>query len=86
MRVRLHSKRPDLMLYVLQTMPDEHPPTAPPTRWPALSALLTFAEFKLVRRRLGDVLLLPPCLVDHNLNTVCALPREQSGRAYKVPI
>ena len=56
-----------------QTTPDDHPPTPPPRRCPALITLPTLARFLLVWRRLCDVVRLPSCLVEHTLMTVCVL-------------
>ena len=56
-------------------MPDDHPPTPLPCRWPALVTLPTLANFQLVWRRLGDVVLFrSSCLFDHTLTAVCVLP------------
>ena len=51
-----------------RTTPDEQPPG------PALITLLTRAKFKLVWRRLCDVVLPPFCPVEHTLTAVCVLP------------
>ena len=48
-------------------MPDEHPPTPAPIRWPDLITLPTLVKFQLVWRRLCDVVLFPACLVKHGL-------------------
>ena len=47
-------------------MPGEHPPTPPPSRWPALIILPTLPKFQLVWRRLCDVLF-PSFLVKYSL-------------------
>ena len=53
-----------------QTMPDEHPTTPPPWRWPALFTLRTPTKFQLVWRRLcDDVLFRSSCLFEL---TICA--------------
>ena len=70
--VRLHSENSEPTMFS-QTTPDEHPPKPPPCRWPALVALPTLDKFKLVWRRLCDVLF-PYCLVEHTLTAVCVLP------------
>ena len=46
--VRLHSENSEPTISISQTTPDEHPPTPPPCRWPALITLLTLAKFQLV--------------------------------------
>ena len=71
--VRLHSESSEPMIFFSQTMPDEHPPTLPPSRWPALITLPTLAKFQLVWRRLCDVVLLPSCLVKHSLTDASLL-------------
>ena len=68
-----------------QTTPDEHPPTPPPCRWPALLTLPTLGKFQLVWRSLCNlVLLASSCLVEHTLTAVCVLPAYQPGRKYNV--
>ena len=57
-----------------QTTPDEHPPTQPPCRWPAIITLRTLAKFHLAWRRLCDVVLFLSSLVEHTLTAVCLLP------------
>ena len=64
-------------MLIFQTKPDEHPPTPPPCRWPALITLPTLAKFQLVWRRLCYVLF-RSCLFEHTLTAVCALPKYQS--------
>ena len=65
-------------MLISQTTPDEHPPTPPPCRWPALIALPNLAKFQIVWRRLCDVLFRSSCLFEHTLTAVCALPEYQS--------
>ena len=60
-------------------MPDEHPSTPPPSRWPALITLPTLAKFQLVWRHLCDVPL-PSWLFEYTLTAVCVLPEYRSGR------
>ena len=62
-------------------LPDEHPPTPTPSRWPALITFPTLAKFHLVWRRLCDVPF-PSCLFEHTLTAVCVLPEYQSSRKY----
>ena len=59
MRVRSESSEPTMLFS--QTMPDEHPPTPPPSRWPALITLPTLAKFQLVWCRLCCAVSLLPC-------------------------
>ena len=66
MCIRLHSESSEPTLCFPLTMPGEHPPTPPPSRWPALIILPTLPKFQLVWRRLCDVLF-PSCLVKHDL-------------------
>ena len=58
-------------ILVSQTMPDEHPSTPPPIRWPALITLPHLANVQFVWRRLCDVVLFPRCLFAHVLPAVC---------------
>ena len=81
--VRLHSENSEPKMLISQTTPDEHPPTPPPCRWPALITSPTLAKFQLVWRRLCDVLF-RSCLVEHTLTAVCALPEYQSRRKYNI--
>ena len=72
--VRLHSGNPEPTMLISPTTLDEHPPTSPPCRWPALITLLTLTKFQLVWRRLCDVVLFhSSCLSEHTLTAVCAL-------------
>ena len=50
-------------MLISQKTPDEHPPTPPPCRWPALITLPILAKFLLVGRRRCDVVLFrsPAC-------------------------
>ena len=65
-------------MLISQTTPDEHPPTPPSCRWPALITLPTLAKCQLVSRRLCDVVLFcSSCLFKHTLTAVCALPEYQ---------
>ena len=50
-------KAPNLRFPPLQTMPDEHPPMPPPSRWLAFITLPPLAKFQLVWRRLCGALL-----------------------------
>ena len=62
-------------------MPDEHPPTPPPCRWPALIILPTLDKFQPVWRRLCEVVLFrSACMFEHTLTAVCALPKYQPCR------
>ena len=54
--VRLHSESSEPTMLLSQTTPDEHPPTPPLCRWPAIT-LPTLAKFQLVWRCLCDVVL-----------------------------
>ena len=81
--VRLHSENSEPTL-ISPTTPEEHPPTPPPCRWPALFTLPTLCKFQLVWRRLCHVLFRSSCLFGHTLTTVCALPEYQSCRKYNV--
>ena len=75
--VRLHSESSEPTMFS-QATPDEHPPTPPPCRWPALLTLPTLAKFQLVWRRLWDPVLFPSSrLVEHTVTTVCVLPEYQ---------
>ena len=66
-------------MLISQTTPDEHLPTPPPCRWSALITLPTLAKFLLVGRRRCDVVLFrSPCLFEHTLTAVCALPEYKS--------
>ena len=57
----------------LSTIPEEHPPTPTPCRWPALITLPSLAKLQLAWRRLCDVLLVrSSCLFEHTL-TACLL-------------
>ena len=77
MCVRLHSESSEPTMFS-QATPDEHPPTPPPCRWPALLTLPTLAKFQLVWRRLWDPVLFPSSrLVEHTVTTVCVLPEYQ---------
>ena len=49
--VRLHSENSEPTMLISQTTPDEHPPTPPSCRWPAVITLPTLAKFQLVWRR-----------------------------------
>ena len=80
--VRLHSESSEPIIFLQQTMPDEHPPTPPPTRWQVIT-LPHLAKFQLVWRRMCDVLF-PSCLFEHTLTAVCVLPEDQSGRKYNI--
>ena len=81
MCVHLHSENSEPTMLFSQTMPDEHPPTPPPCRWPDLITLPTLAKFQLVWRRLCHVVLFPfSYLVEHTLTVVCVLPKYQPGR------
>ena len=72
-------------MLVSQTTTDEHPPTPPPCRWPALISLPTLAKVHLVWRHLCEFVLLPfSCLVEHTLTAVCVPPEYQPGREYNV--
>ena len=62
----MHSGSSEPTLFPPQ-MPEEHPPTPPPSRWPAIITLLTLATLRLVWRRLCDVVLFPSCLVEQGL-------------------
>ena len=73
--VHLHSESSELTFFVPETIPDEHPVTPPPSRWPALTTLPHLAKFQLVWRRLCVVVLFASCLFEHTLTAVCA-PRE----------
>ena len=65
-------------MLIPQTTPDEHPPTPPPCRWPALITVPALAEFQLVWRRPCDVVLFcSSCQFEHTLTAVCALPECQ---------
>ena len=66
-RVRVHSERPKSTVLIFQTTPDQHPQTPPPCRLPTLITIPTLATVQLDRRRVGDVVLLPSCLVKHRL-------------------
>ena len=66
-RVRVHSERPKSTVLIFQTTPDQHPQTPPPCRLPTLITIPTLAKVQLDRRRVGDVVLLPSCLVKHRL-------------------
>ena len=44
----MHSENSEPTMWFCQTTPDEHPPTPPPCRWPALITLPTLAKFQLV--------------------------------------
>ena len=70
MCVHLHSEKSEPTLLISQTAPDEHPPTPPPCRWPALITLPTLAKLQLVWGRLCDVVLFLSCLVEHTLTAV----------------
>ena len=64
---------------------DEHLPTPPRCRWPALITLPTVAKFQLVWRPLcGVVLFGSSCLFERTFTTVRALPEYQSYRKYNV--
>ena len=65
--VRLRSESSEPTILFSQTTPDEHPPTPPPCRWPALITSPTLAKFQLAWRRLCDAVLVPSCLVKHGL-------------------
>ena len=83
--VRLHSESSEPTILFSQTTPDEHPPTPPPCRWPALLTVPILAKFQLVWRSLCNlVLLASSCLVEHTLTAVCVLPAYQPGRKYNV--
>ena len=43
--VRSHSENSEPTMRFSQTMPDKHPPTPPPCRWPALISLPPLASF-----------------------------------------
>ena len=47
-------------MLISQTTPDEHIPTPPPCRWPALITLPTLAKFYLAWLHLCDVQFCPP--------------------------
>ena len=81
--VRLHSESSEPAMFS-QTMSDKHPPTPPPSRWPALFTLRILAKFHLVWRRLCDVVLFPSCLFEHTLTVVCVLPEYRSGSKYNI--
>ena len=49
-----------------------------------LCTVATLAKFLLVWCRLRDVLFRSPCLFEHTLTAVCALPEYQSCRKYNV--
>ena len=82
MYVRLHSENFERTMLISQTTPDEHPPTPPPCRWPALITLPALAKFQLDWRHLCDVLFRSSCLFEHTLTAVCALPGYQYRRKY----
>ena len=83
--VRLHSENSEPTMLISQTTPDEHPPTPPPCRWPALITLPTLGKFQLVWRRLRDVVLFrSSCLSEYTLTVVCALREYRSCRKYIV--
>ena len=65
MCVRLQSESSEPTILFSQTTPDEHPPTPPPSWWPALFTLPTLAKFQLVWRRLCGVVLFASCLVKY---------------------
>ena len=67
--VRVSACNQKLRIYIFlpQTMPDEHPPTQPRSRWPPLIASPTLAKLELIYRRLCVVVLFPSCLVKHGL-------------------
>ena len=48
-----------------------HPPTPPPSRWPALTTLPFFADFKLVWRRMCGALRLSSSLAGLNHHRCC---------------
>ena len=82
---RLHSENSKPMMLISQTRPDEHTPTPPPCRWPALITLPTLANFQLVWHRLCDVVLFrSSCLFEHTLAAVCVLSEHRSSRKYKI--
>ena len=82
---RLHSENSKPMMLISQTRPDEHTPTPPPCRWPALITLPTLANFQLVWHRLCDVVLFrSSILFQHTLTPVSAQPEYQPCRKYHV--
>ena len=74
-------KTPNLQYFFSQMTPDEHPPTPPPSRCPALITLPTLAKFQLVWHRLCAVVPFPSsCLVPaHPCGRVSAT-HYQTGR------
>ena len=82
--VRRHSESSEPTLLFSQTTPDEHPPTPPPSRWPALVTLPHLAKFQLVWRRVRDVGLFASCLFEHTLTAVCVQREYQVRRKYCV--
>ena len=82
---RLHSGNSEPAMWFSQTTPDEHPPTPPPCRRPALITLRTLTKFQLVCRHLCDVVLFcSSCLFECTLTAVCALPGYRSGHKYNI--
>ena len=71
-------------MWFSQTTPDEHPPTPPPCRCPALITLRTLTMFQLVWRCLCDVLFHSSCLFERTLTAVCAIPEYRSDRKYNI--
>ena len=76
------ARMPRLVVSLL-VLPDEHPPTPPPSRWPALIGLPTLAKF--ISFGVASVMLCCPLLLfEHTLTAVCAIPEYQSGRKYNI--
>ena len=62
-------------------MPDAHPPTPPPSRWPALITLPTLTKFQLGWRRLCDVALFPSCLINTAFPMPCIIRVSFASRS-----
>ena len=55
-------------------MPDKHPQTPPPSRWPARITSPHHANFQLVWRSLCDAVLFSSCFFEHTLTAGRVLP------------
>ena len=79
--VGLHLENSEPTMWFSQTMPGEHRPTSPPCRWSALITLRFLTKFKLVWRRLCDVVLFrSSCLFERTVTAFCTLPEYRLDR------
>ena len=69
-RLELNGANPRLIVSPPSLSPS-HPPTPPPSRWPALTALPPLAKFQLVWRRCVKLCCLAPPSLVKNIRLCC---------------